>query len=103
MLADYAVALLNQAGRSTSTTPDITKIMRRIRALDADNPLALYYLGIAETEAGNRNAALDHFRRLLNRLPKDAPVRGDIERRIAALEKLQEMDKKKLLPPQRSP
>ena len=85
VLADYAVALLNEAGQGVKLPPAVTKLMRRIHALDAENGLALYYLGIAEAEAGNRDAALAHWRRLLTRLPKDAPIRGALAKRIEML------------------
>ena len=43
------------------------------------------YGQLAEAEAGNRDAALAHWRRLLARLPKDAPIRAALAKRIEML------------------
>jgi cytochrome c-type biogenesis protein CcmH len=62
-------------------------VMNEIRNLEPDNPVALYFLGIAEVEAGNRDAAAALWRRVLDRMPPDAPERRELERRIDDLTK----------------
>ena len=53
---------------------------------DPDNALALFYLGMAEAEAGNKTEAAAHWKKLLEKLPADAPIRDLIQKRLAALE-----------------
>jgi cytochrome c-type biogenesis protein CcmH len=79
----YADALLAAADNSLS--PALTQQMRRVLALDAENPLALFYLGQAAAEAGDAAAARAHWQLLLARVPQDAPERAQIQRLIDQL------------------
>ncbi len=54
--------------------------------LDPDEPRAQYYLGAAELEAGDREAALARWKGLLSRAPEDAAWVPALEARIAAAE-----------------
>ena len=60
-------------------------MLRKLLAKDANNALALFYLGLAEAEAGNKAEAARHWKKLLERLPPDAPIRELIQKRLAAL------------------
>jgi cytochrome c-type biogenesis protein CcmH len=53
--------------------------------LDAHEPRAQFYLGIAEVQGGKKDAAAARWRALLAAAPKDAPWRGSIEAELAAL------------------
>jgi cytochrome c-type biogenesis protein CcmH len=48
-------------------------------------PEALFYLGLASAQKGDKAAARDTWEKLLARAPQDAPWRKDIEERIADL------------------
>ncbi len=85
LLGDYAAALIRGLPEGKPPTPDIVAVLRQLIAKDENNPLALFYLGIAEAEAGNKAAAAALWRKLLARLPADAPIRDLLQKRIAAL------------------
>ncbi len=57
-------------------------------ALDAQEPRAQFYLGVAEIEDGHKDKAATRWRALLAAAPKDAPWRGSIEAELAALTKM---------------
>jgi cytochrome c-type biogenesis protein CcmH len=86
VLADLAAALIQARPEGQELTPELVGVLRRLIAADPDNALALFYLGVAEAEAGNKDEARRLFTRLLQRLPADAPVRGIVERRLKALD-----------------
>ena len=59
--------------------------MRRVLALDPQNPLALFYLGQAAAQAGDAAAARAHWQLLLAQVPADAPERAQIQRLLDQL------------------
>jgi cytochrome c-type biogenesis protein CcmH len=80
----YAEALIE--ARPTDDLPQqATALLKDVLAADPKNPEALWYVGIAEADAGHAQAARDLWTRLLAQLPADAPVRQQVEDRIAAL------------------
>lgn len=86
VLVDYGEAML-AAHEGEGTFPEpFVPLMRRILSLDPENPVALWFVGVAEMRAGNPETAREHWSRLLDRLPPDAPQRAELERRIEALE-----------------
>jgi cytochrome c-type biogenesis protein CcmH len=50
---------------------------------DPKNMAARYYLGLAEAQQGNTQAAVDAWQRLLTDLPPTSELRGELEARIA--------------------
>jgi len=80
----YAEALIE--ARPTDDLPaQATALLKDVLAADPKNPEALWYVGVAEADAGHAQAARDLLTRLLVQLPADAPVRKQVEARIAAL------------------
>ncbi|MCF8469961.1 MAG: tetratricopeptide repeat protein, partial [Parvibaculum sp.] len=66
--------------------PDAKADFERAVALDPDQPRAQYFLGVAELEAGHRDAALARWRALIARAPDDAPWVPGLKAGIANLE-----------------
>ena len=88
VLLDYGQALLVanvSAQPGAPLPPDFVKVMHRVLELDDKNAVALWYLGMAELQAGNKAAAKEYWDRLLAQIPESAPERAEIERRISAL------------------
>jgi len=86
VMADLAGAIIRGQPQGQEVTPEAVAILRKLLARDPDNALALFYLGLAEAEAGNKAEAAAHWRKLLEKLPADAPVRDIVKKRLAALE-----------------
>jgi cytochrome c-type biogenesis protein CcmH len=85
VLVDYGQALLAVHGKDRDLPPKFVAVMRRIHALKPDHVLGLWFLGVAEYEAGNREKAAALWTRLMARLPKDAPERAALAKRIEML------------------
>jgi len=86
VLVDYGEAMLASAGDVERLPPEFVALMRRILSLDPENPVALWFVGVAEMEAGNAHVARTHWQTLLDGLPPEAPERAELERRIEAIE-----------------
>jgi len=63
----------------------LVTVMQSVLALDANQPEALYVLGLAAAQAGQKDEAKAHWTHLLSLLPADEPMRKDVEGRIKAL------------------
>lgn len=85
VLADYAAALIRAQPEGKEITPEGVIVLKKLLAKDANNGLALFYLGLVAAEAGNKEEAAAHWKKLLERLPADAPIRDLIQKRLAAL------------------
>src|SRR5690606_6039406 len=83
---DYASALLAQESVDQPPSAEAIAQLQRVLALDHDNPIALFHLGRAAAARGDTAGAAEHWRRLLARMPADAPVRSDLERMIENLQ-----------------
>jgi cytochrome c-type biogenesis protein CcmH len=64
---------------------DFLATMKDVLAIDASNPTALYYLGVAATKQGNNAEARRLWEKLLAGLAPDTPERAEITQRLAAL------------------
>ncbi len=60
-------------------------LLRRAELADAKRPDVLYYLGVAEGQAGHADAAVGYWRRVLALLPADSPERKIVEGAIEAV------------------
>jgi cytochrome c-type biogenesis protein CcmH len=80
---DYADALLAAAPDELSPTAE--QQMRRVLALDPQNPAALFHLGQAAVQAGDVAAARAHWQLLLAQVPASAPERAQIQRLLDQL------------------
>jgi cytochrome c-type biogenesis protein CcmH len=85
VLVAYGRALLAVHGRDRDLPPKFVAVVRRIHAIEPDHVIGLWFLGVAEYEAGNHEAAAALWTRLLARLPKDAPERAALAKRIEML------------------
>ncbi len=88
LLLDYGEAILAARGGDSPDAPlppEFVPVMERLLAVDGKNAVALWYLGLAALQANEKAAARDYWERLLVIMPKDAPERAVLERRIAAL------------------
>lgn len=85
ILTGYGEALINASGGGNKLPDAFVEVMRKVLALEPDNTLGLWYVGLAEARAGNSKIAGILWRSLLDRLPADAPERAQVEQRIEAL------------------
>ncbi len=76
-VAGLADALLQRA--MGVVTPEITRTMRQLAAINPGDPRPLYYDGLADAQAGDYNGALETWRQLLLASPADAPWRAQVE------------------------
>lgn len=60
-------------------------LLRRAELADPKRPDVLYYLGVAEGQAGHADAAVGYWRRVLDLLPADSPERKIVEGAIEAV------------------
>jgi cytochrome c-type biogenesis protein CcmH len=87
VLTDYATSLLGGTKEGDKLPADFVAVLRRILAVAPDHADALWFVGLAEAEAGNTQAAREMWTRLLAQIPPNAPERKDIQARIDALGK----------------
>jgi cytochrome c-type biogenesis protein CcmH len=83
---DYADAIV--AGRTDLDRylpPEFIETVARIRTLDPENPLGLYYGGLVARLAGNNAEAQRLWQKVLDRLPADSPQRTMLQREFDSL------------------
>jgi cytochrome c-type biogenesis protein CcmH len=80
----YAEAIV-EAGGGDDLPDAATVLFRQVLDADPQNAEALWYVGIAEASSGHAQTAHDLWTKLLAQLPADAPVRQQVQDRIAAL------------------
>jgi cytochrome c-type biogenesis protein CcmH len=83
---EYASALIRGQPDLDRELPEgFADAVNRIRTLDADNPLGLFYAGMVERLAGRNDLARDLWRRVLALLPEGSDERADLQRQIDQL------------------
>lgn len=84
LLIDHAGAVLDDEGTTGPIPPEADAIFRKVLALAPENLDALWYVGVAELQAGRRDVALVYWERLLGKLEpgstEAAQVKEAIER-----------------------
>jgi len=83
------LVLFARAARTANGGRDTTESLAALRkalVLAPNNIEALWFVGGAEAEAGDKDAALTLWRRALQALPENSPERMALEKRIKALE-----------------
>ncbi len=60
-------------------TPEIRQLMFRLAELEPGDPRPLFYIGLADAQAGDHHGALERWRVLLESSPADAPWRAQVE------------------------
>ena len=85
VLVDLGQALLARHGKDRELPPRFVGVMRRIIGLEPQNAVALWFLGLAEHQAGNAGKASALWERLLARLPQKSQERAALAKRIEML------------------
>jgi cytochrome c-type biogenesis protein CcmH len=85
VLSDYAGALFEKVPRGEKLPAEFVAVMRRVLELDPNHGDALWFVGLAEAEAGRRAAALALWQRLAERLPAGSQERREIQAQIDRL------------------
>ncbi|MGE5504105.1 MAG: c-type cytochrome biogenesis protein CcmI [Actinomycetota bacterium] len=73
---EFAGMLLEDAQQ---ITPEVVTLLRQVLDIDPNQPDALYFVGQAEAEIGNKDKARALWTRLLNSLPADSSERPQIQ------------------------
>ncbi|MGB8277751.1 MAG: c-type cytochrome biogenesis protein CcmI [Methylovirgula sp.] len=68
-------------------TEDARKAFASAAAAESAPPKALFFLGLAAAQEGDKARALGYWQKLLAQVPQGAPGRADLEAKIAELEK----------------
>lgn len=84
-LAGQAFALIRHAEEGSPPPEEAVALYRRVLELDETAPEALWYVGIAEARAGNRETALQYWTRLKSLVPEGSQVSANVTRAINAL------------------
>jgi cytochrome c-type biogenesis protein CcmH len=82
---DYVGALLALDAVEAPPSPELVAQLKKVLALDQNNPEALFHLGRAAAAEGDSRAAVQHWRRLLAQLPANSPERAALERLLQGL------------------
>ena len=86
ILAEYASALIEEAGPGAAVPDTAVALYRRVLEADGGNPDALFITGLAEAQAGRNGEAVAVWRRLVAVLDPASPAHAEVNRRIEALE-----------------
>jgi cytochrome c-type biogenesis protein CcmH len=85
---DYAGALLQGRGDLTRDLPaEFPETVKRIRTLDPENPLGLYYAGVVARAEGRPEETKALWEKVLALMPEGAPEREQLQRQIDNLGK----------------
>lgn len=87
VLTDYASALFETIAPGEKLPAPFVEIMRKLLDADPNHGDALWFVGVAEAEAGRRAAAVALWQRLLDQLPPDARERQEIQVQIERLKR----------------
>lgn len=85
VLSDYAQTWSGEVGEGRPLPPEFVAAMRRILAIDADHPDALWFVGLAEIAGGNNARAIELWERLVTRLPPGSPEAREVRARLERL------------------
>jgi len=87
VLSDYAGALFESITPGDKLPPAFVDVMRKILDVDPNHGDALWFVGVAEAEAGRRAAAVALWQRLLDQLPAGARERQEVQEQIERLKR----------------
>ena len=85
VLSAYARSLLDDPAGTGPLPARARDLYGRILELDGDNPEALYFSGLAETQAGNTAVGIAHWERLLTLLEPSSDAYRIVQEGLAAL------------------
>ena len=81
-----AEVLLSEMPQDATRLPEqFVAVMRQVQTLAPDNADALYFVGLAEAQAGDAAKARTMWTRLRDQMPPDSPGRADLQKQIDAL------------------
>jgi cytochrome c-type biogenesis protein CcmH len=84
---DYASALIEGRGDLGTNLPaEFLEAVTRIRTLDPDNPLGLFYAGVVARAEGRPGEAKALWQKVLSLMPENAAERRQLQREIDGLE-----------------
>lgn len=86
VLAEYAEAIAQAAPAGAPVPAEAVAVFRRLHAIDADNPVVLWHLGLAAAQAGNAAEARAFWDRLLALLPPGSTDHAAVKRALDSLE-----------------
>jgi cytochrome c-type biogenesis protein CcmH len=85
LLVDYGEALLAAAKPDAALPAAAVAVMRQVLTLDGQRREALWYVGEAEAEQGDKQGAASLWGRLLSQLPPGTPEFDRVKQKIEAL------------------
>lgn len=65
-----------------TVSPTVAEGFRAVLAEEPDNPVARFYLAVAEAQAGNHADAINAFQEIAAELPEGNPIRTEAARRV---------------------
>jgi cytochrome c-type biogenesis protein CcmH len=86
VLTAYAEALYTPEKATDKPPTDYIAVMRRILALEPTNAQAMWFVANDAAQSGDRKSAAALFRKLLDRLPPNAPLRPQVQRQLEAVQ-----------------
>jgi cytochrome c-type biogenesis protein CcmH len=82
---EYASLLIENLPAGTPLPEDFVTVMRDVLAINPDVPDALYFVGLAEAEAGHPDKAKALWGILLKKVPPESPDRAELQKQIDSL------------------
>lgn len=82
VLTQYSQALFTPEKAADKPPQEFVAVMRQILALEPTNAQALWYVGNELAATGDKQQAAQLFKRLLERLPPNAPLRPQVQRQL---------------------
>ena len=87
VLIARAAAMAEEAGDDKPLPPEAESLYRQVLAQDPDNLDALWYVGMAELQAGRPAVAAAHWRRLLGKLDPKSSDYAEVSKAITGVDK----------------
>jgi cytochrome c-type biogenesis protein CcmH len=85
LLVDHATAVLDDEGTTGPIPPAADAIFRKVLALAPENLDALWYVGVAELQAGRADVARVYWERLLGKLDAGSAEAKQVQEAIGNL------------------
>jgi cytochrome c-type biogenesis protein CcmH len=85
VLSQYAQALFTPEKAADKPPQEFVGVMRQILALEPTNAQALWYVGNDLAATGDKQQAAQLYKRLLERLPPNAPLRPQVQQQLQAI------------------
>ena len=82
---EYGAVLIEDLPAGAHLPEEFVLVMRDVLARDPDVPEALYFVGLAESEAGNTDKARALWKLLLDKIPAESPDRAELQKQIDEL------------------